>query len=138
SFWPRNSPATARPKLRSRPIVSAGSSAAATSSSNRWRSASASSARGRRSTMPRPPPRCSMSSPSPSEEPPMSRVTEIRYVGYGAEDFDAERRFYADDWGLEEVAAEDGMAWFKARGSAEHHVVRLHRAETNSVEVIAL
>jgi len=68
----------------------------------------------------------------------MSRVTEIRYVGYGVEDFEAERRFYAEDWGLEEVAAEDGMAWFKAQGSGEHHVVRLRGAEANSVEVIAL
>ena len=37
----------------------------------------------------------------------MSRVTEIRYVGYGVEDFDAERAFYTQDWGLEEVAASD-------------------------------
>ena len=68
----------------------------------------------------------------------MSRVTEIRYVGYGVEDFAAERKFYAEDWGLEEIAAEDGMAWLKAQGSAEHHVVRLHRAGANTVEVIAL
>jgi catechol 2,3-dioxygenase-like lactoylglutathione lyase family enzyme len=68
----------------------------------------------------------------------MSRVTEIRYVGYGVEDFDAERKFYTEDWGLEELAAKDGLAWFKAQGSTEHHVVRLHRAEANTVEVIAL
>jgi len=68
----------------------------------------------------------------------MSRVTEIRYVGYGAEDFDAERTFYAADWGLVEVAAADGLAWFKTHGSDEHHVVRLHRADANHVEVIAL
>jgi catechol 2,3-dioxygenase-like lactoylglutathione lyase family enzyme len=67
----------------------------------------------------------------------MSRVTEIRYVGYGVADFAAERRFYADDWGLAEVAAEDGLAWFKTHGDDEHHVVRLHEAEANSVEVIA-
>lgn len=68
----------------------------------------------------------------------MSRVIEIRYVGYGVEDFDTERQFYADDWGLIEVASADGLAWFKTHGHDEHHVVRLHRAETNSVEVIAL
>jgi predicted enzyme related to lactoylglutathione lyase len=68
----------------------------------------------------------------------MSRVTEIRYVGYGVEDFDAERKFYADDWGLVEVAAEDGLAWFKTHGHDEHHVVRLHRSERNHTEVIAL
>lgn len=68
----------------------------------------------------------------------MSRVTEIRYVGYGVEDFDAERKFYVEDWGLTEVAAEEGLAWFKTEGSDEHHVVRLHKADTNSIEVIAL
>jgi catechol 2,3-dioxygenase-like lactoylglutathione lyase family enzyme len=68
----------------------------------------------------------------------MSRVTEIRYVGYAVEDFAGERKFYAEDWGLAEVAATEGMAWFKARGADEHHVVRLRAAETNHVDVIAL
>ena len=67
----------------------------------------------------------------------MSRVTEIRYVGYGVEDLVAERKFYADDWGLIEVAADEETAWFKTHGHDEHHVVRLHRAMTNHVEVIA-
>ncbi|OYW45422.1 MAG: oxidoreductase [Sphingomonadales bacterium 32-68-7] len=68
----------------------------------------------------------------------MSRVTEIRYVGYGVENFDAERKFYAEDWGLVEVASSDGLAWFKTHGHDEHHVVRLHKSGTNCVEVIAL
>lgn len=68
----------------------------------------------------------------------MSRVTEIRYVGYGVEDFDTERKFYAEDWGLAEVASEEGLAWFKTHGHDEHHVVRLHKSDTNCIEVIAL
>jgi catechol 2,3-dioxygenase-like lactoylglutathione lyase family enzyme len=68
----------------------------------------------------------------------MSRVTEIRYVGYGVEDFDAERAFYANDWGLVEVEATDEMAWFKTHGHDEHHVVRLHKSDANHVEVMAL
>jgi catechol 2,3-dioxygenase-like lactoylglutathione lyase family enzyme len=68
----------------------------------------------------------------------MSRVTEIRYVGYGVEDFDAERKFYADNWGLVEVASAEGLAWFKTHGHDEHHVVRLHKSQTNCIEVIAL
>lgn len=67
----------------------------------------------------------------------MSRVTEIRYVGYGVEDFDAERAFYADDWGLVEVASTGDTAWFKTHGNDEHHVVRLHKSDANHVEVIA-
>ena len=68
----------------------------------------------------------------------MSRVTEIRYVGYGVEDFDAERKFYGEDWGLIEVAAEEGLAWFKTHGHDEHHVVRIHKSDSNCIEVIAL
>lgn len=68
----------------------------------------------------------------------MSRVTEIRYVGYGVADFEAEKAYYADIFGLEAVPSDDGLAWFKAQGSDEHHVVRLRPAEENRVDVIAL
>jgi catechol 2,3-dioxygenase-like lactoylglutathione lyase family enzyme len=68
----------------------------------------------------------------------MSRVTEIRYVGYGVEDLEAERAFYAGDWGLVEVNASQDTTWFKTHGHDEHHVVRLHKSSSNCVEVIAL
>ena len=68
----------------------------------------------------------------------MSRVTDIRYIGYGVENFEAESAFYAQDWGLVEVASSDGLAWFRTEGDDEHHVVRLHQSDTNHVEVIAL
>ncbi len=68
----------------------------------------------------------------------MSRVTEIRYVGYATPEFDAEAWFYADVWGLDPVPASDGMAYFKAKGAAEHHVVRLRKADAKRVDVIAL
>ena len=68
----------------------------------------------------------------------MTRVTEIRYVGYGVTDLEAERAYYADVFGLEAVPSEDGMAWFKAQGHDEHHVIRLRHAEENRVDVIAL
>ena len=68
----------------------------------------------------------------------MSRITEIRYVGYGVEDFETERRFYTENWGLVEVASDTDTSWLKTHGSDEHHVVRLHRAPAGHVEVIAL
>ncbi len=67
----------------------------------------------------------------------MSRVTEIRYVGYGVEDFDAERNFYTEDWGLVEVASDSDTSWLKTEGADEHHVVRLHKSATRCVEIIA-
>jgi catechol 2,3-dioxygenase-like lactoylglutathione lyase family enzyme len=68
----------------------------------------------------------------------MSRVTEIRYVGYGVSDLAAESAFYTEQWGLEPVPSDDGMAWFKAPGHDEHHVVRLRAAEENRIDVVAL
>jgi catechol 2,3-dioxygenase-like lactoylglutathione lyase family enzyme len=68
----------------------------------------------------------------------MSRVTEIRYVGYGVADLPSERAFYSDVWGLTEVAEADGMVYFAAAGHDEHHVVRLRPTDVNRVDVMAL
>lgn len=68
----------------------------------------------------------------------MSRVTEIRHVGYGVEDIDAETEFYETSWGLERVPSDDGMVYFKTRGNGEHHVVRLRPSNVRRVDVIAL
>jgi catechol 2,3-dioxygenase-like lactoylglutathione lyase family enzyme len=68
----------------------------------------------------------------------MSAVTDIRYVGYGTTDLEAERDFYLGKWGLELVEERPDLVWLKTAGHDEHHVVRLHRAAVNCVEVIAL
>jgi catechol 2,3-dioxygenase-like lactoylglutathione lyase family enzyme len=68
----------------------------------------------------------------------VSRVTEIRYVGYGVTDLPSERRFYLETWGLKEVATGDGLDWFKTQGSDEHHAVRLRTSDANHLDVIAL
>ena len=68
----------------------------------------------------------------------MSRVTGIRYVGYGVADLASERAFYRDIWGLTEVAADGDMVWFATAGHDEHHVVRLRANAVNRVDVIAL
>jgi catechol-2,3-dioxygenase len=68
----------------------------------------------------------------------MSRVTEIRYVGYGVTGFDTERAFYKEKWGLEETAADADTVWLRAQGHDEPFVVRLRRSDANHVDVIAL
>ena len=68
----------------------------------------------------------------------MSRVSEIRYVGYGVTDLATEQKFYTEDWGLDAVETAQDTVWLKTRGHDEHHVVRLHKAEANCVEVLAL
>jgi catechol 2,3-dioxygenase-like lactoylglutathione lyase family enzyme len=68
----------------------------------------------------------------------MSKITEIRYVGYGVKDLALERAFYGDPWGLKEVAEHDGMVYFAAQGSDEPFVVRLRQADAPRIDVIAL
>lgn len=68
----------------------------------------------------------------------MSRVTDIRYVGYAVTDLPAETSFYEEVWGLDWVPSDDGLVWFKTPGHDEHHVVRLRGANENRIDVIAL
>lgn len=68
----------------------------------------------------------------------MSRVTEIRYVGYAVPNLEAERAFYADQWKLVEAGEKDGMVHFAADGGEEGYVVRLRAAESKRIDVIAL
>lgn len=68
----------------------------------------------------------------------MSRVTEIRYVGYGVPDLEAERAFYVDSWKLREAGEQDGMVHLAAEGSDEPYCVRLRHAEEKRIDVIAL
>jgi catechol 2,3-dioxygenase-like lactoylglutathione lyase family enzyme len=68
----------------------------------------------------------------------MSKVSEIRYVGYAVPDLEAERAFYRDKWALREVADEDGMVYFAAEAHDEAFVVRLRQAAIKRVDVIAL
>lgn len=68
----------------------------------------------------------------------MSRVTEIRYVGYAVPDLEAERAFYADQWKLVAAGEKDGMVHFAADGGEEAYVVRLRAAADKRIDVIAL
>jgi len=68
----------------------------------------------------------------------MSRVTEIRYVGYAVTDLAAERAFYTDNWKLKEVHEADGLVYFAAEGHDELYVVRLRQDPVQRVDVIAL
>ena len=67
----------------------------------------------------------------------MSRVTEIRYVGYAVPDLETERTFYREHWGLREVAERDGMVYFAAHGHDELYVVRLRQDDVKRIDVIA-
>lgn len=68
----------------------------------------------------------------------MSRVSEIRFVGYAVPDLAAERKFYGDVWGLVEAGEKNGYVHFAAPGHDELYVVRLRQAEQKRIDIIAL
>jgi catechol 2,3-dioxygenase-like lactoylglutathione lyase family enzyme len=68
----------------------------------------------------------------------MSKVSEIRYVGYGVVDLEAERAFYSAKWGLQQVAEVDGAYYYATEGHDERFVVRLRAAGVNRIDVVAL
>jgi catechol 2,3-dioxygenase-like lactoylglutathione lyase family enzyme len=65
-----------------------------------------------------------------------ARVNDLRYVGLAVPDFEAERRFLVDQWGLVEVANEGDLAYFAAVGSPENYIVRLRKAEDRRAEIV--
>ena len=68
----------------------------------------------------------------------MSKVTEIRYVGYGVPDLETERAFYRDQWGLKQVHAQGDLVYFATEGHDELYVVRLRKNAEKRVDVIGL
>ena len=65
-------------------------------------------------------------------------VTDIRYIGYGLPDVEAERAFYRKVWGLREAASQQGCYYLAAEGDDEPFVVRLRHASEPRIDVIAL
>ncbi|MGH6989755.1 MAG: VOC family protein [Stellaceae bacterium] len=64
------------------------------------------------------------------------RVTKLRYIGLAGPEFATERRFLKEPWGLDEVAADGELAYFRAEGSAEPFVTRWRGAAKRSLDVI--
>lgn len=67
----------------------------------------------------------------------MARVNDIRYVGYGVVDMEAEKRFYIDSWKLEEVPSDDDMVYLVTPGSTAGYSVRLRQSDEARIDVIA-
>jgi len=65
------------------------------------------------------------------------RVTHLRYVGLAVPDFDRERVFLSDQWGLPQVDWEGDTAYFAAEGSPEQFVFRLRQAAQKRLDVLS-
>ena len=67
----------------------------------------------------------------------MARVNDIRFVGYGVKDLEAERQFYTEAWKLVEVPSDDGMVYLAAPGSDVEYCVRLRQTDAPRIDVVS-
>lgn len=64
------------------------------------------------------------------------RVSELRYVAYAIPEFEAERRFYIDQWKLEEVALDGEVSYLSTVGSPQTYDIRIRKSSEKRIDVI--
>ncbi|TDU03136.1 glyoxalase/bleomycin resistance protein/dioxygenase superfamily protein [Streptomyces sp. 846.5] len=64
-------------------------------------------------------------------------ITHLRHVDLAVPDFDRQRTFFRDTWGLTEVANDSGLAFFAAEGSPEQYVVRVRHDQQKRMDLVA-
>jgi catechol 2,3-dioxygenase-like lactoylglutathione lyase family enzyme len=64
-------------------------------------------------------------------------ITHLRHVDLAVPDYDRQRSFYRDTWGLTEVGSDGDLSYLAAEGSPEQYVVRLRRATDKRLDLMA-
>ena len=65
-----------------------------------------------------------------------ARVSDLQYVGLAVPDLAAERKFFAETWGLVDVGEEDGKVHLAAEGTAHPFVIRLREDAEKKTDLI--
>jgi catechol 2,3-dioxygenase-like lactoylglutathione lyase family enzyme len=65
-------------------------------------------------------------------------ITHVRHVDLAVPDYDTEREFYTNTWGLTVEAEEPGVTYLAAEGSPEQYIVRLRKHSEKRMELWAL
>ena len=64
-------------------------------------------------------------------------ITHLRHVDLAVPDFETQRTFYKDTWGLTEQGKDGNLSYFAAEGSPEQYVVRLREADEKRLDLIS-
>jgi catechol 2,3-dioxygenase-like lactoylglutathione lyase family enzyme len=64
-------------------------------------------------------------------------ITHVRHVDLAVPDYDKQRDFYTNRWGLTPEVEEPGLTFLAAEGSPEQYVVRLRKAAEKRMELWA-
>ena len=65
-----------------------------------------------------------------------ARVSDLQYVGLAVPDLAAERKFFAETWGLVDVGEEDGKVYLAAEGTDHPFVIRLREDAEKKTDLI--
>ena len=68
---------------------------------------------------------------------PNRLITHVRHVDLAVPDFEKEREFFKNTWGLTEVVDESGISFLAAEGSPEQYIVRLRKDAQKRLELLA-
>src|SRR4051795_11932135 len=64
-------------------------------------------------------------------------ITHLRHVDLAVPDFETQRTFYGDTWGLTETGTDSNLSYFAAEGSPEQYVVRLRQSDDKRLDLIS-
>lgn len=56
-------------------------------------------------------------------------ITHLRHVDLSVPDYDTQRSFYKDTWGLTEIGTDGKLSYLAAEGSPEQYIIRLRAGE---------
>jgi 2,3-dihydroxy-p-cumate/2,3-dihydroxybenzoate 3,4-dioxygenase len=65
-----------------------------------------------------------------------ARVSDLQYVGLAVPDIAAERKFFAETWGLVEVGERAGKVYLAAEGTSHPFVIRLRQDSDKKTDLI--
>ncbi len=64
-------------------------------------------------------------------------ITHLRHVDLAVPDYETQRTFYKDTWGLTEVGTDGELSYLAAEGSPEQYVIRLRKATDKRLDLIS-
>jgi catechol 2,3-dioxygenase-like lactoylglutathione lyase family enzyme len=64
-------------------------------------------------------------------------ITHLRHVDLAVPDYETQRSFYTELWGLTEMGTDGDLSYLAAEGSPEQYVVRLRKAAEKRLDLLA-
>ncbi|MDH2413138.1 VOC family protein [Nocardioides sp. CER19] len=64
-------------------------------------------------------------------------ITHLRHVDLAVPDYETQRSFYKDTWGLTEVGTDGDLSYLAAEGSPEQYVIRLRKSGEKRLDLIS-